>query len=72
MDRIVHTVEGSTLPHALCRHCHQEIVEVAEIGWLDPTPGDTYDLCPDSSYGDHEPTDARGDLRSTITWRRHQ
>jgi hypothetical protein len=61
MNRIIRSVEGRTLPHAHCRHCDQEIVEAPDIGWFDPTPGDTYDLCPVSPYGDHEPSDARGD-----------
>ena len=61
MSRISRSVEGKTLPHARCRSCHQVIVEAPIIGWLDPTPGDTYDLCPRSQYGDHEPSDARGD-----------
>jgi hypothetical protein len=61
MSRITRSVDGKTLPHAHCRYCDQDIVEVPDIGWLDPTPGDTYDLCPGSPYGDHEPSDARGD-----------
>ncbi|MCW2848411.1 MAG: hypothetical protein JWR90_2385 [Marmoricola sp.] len=62
-SRITRGVEATTLPHAHCRYCNQDIVKVADIGWLDPTPGDTYDLCPGSPYGDHEPSDARGDTR---------
>ena len=62
--RISRSVDGHTLPHAHCRYCDQEIVEVPDIGWLDPTPGDTYDLCPGTPYGDHEPSDARGDIRT--------
>lgn len=61
MKRISRSVEDKTLPHAHGRYCDQEIVEAPDIGWLDPTPGDTYDLCPGSRYGDHEPSDARGD-----------
>ena len=64
VKKFSHTVDGKTLPHAQCRNCHQEIVEVPDIGWLDPKPGDTYDLCPGSPYGDHEPSDARGDIRT--------
>jgi hypothetical protein len=63
MTRIARSVKGNTLPHAHCRYCHQGIVEVPDIGWLDPKPGDTYDLCPASPYGDHEPSDARGDTK---------
>jgi hypothetical protein len=58
IDRRVHDAD---LPHARCRSCHRDIVQVTGVGWLDPAPGDTYDLCPDSAYGDHEPDDARGD-----------
>ena len=61
MNRITRSVEDNTLPHACCRYCDQRIVEVPDVGWLDPSPGDTYDLCPASRYGDHEPSDARGD-----------
>lgn len=52
LKRFSHSVDGETLPHARCRHCHDQIVEAPDIGWLDPTPGDTYDLCPSSPYGD--------------------
>jgi hypothetical protein len=61
MNRISRRVEGKRLPHAHCRYCDQDIVQAPDIGWLDPAPGDTYDLCPGSLYGDHEPSDARGD-----------
>ncbi len=61
MKRIDRSVDGRLLPHAQCRFCHRGIVDAPEIGWLDPTPGETYDLCPSSAYGDHEPSDARGD-----------
>jgi hypothetical protein len=64
MIRISRSVDGKTLPHAYCRYCHQLIVEAPDIGWLDPTPGDTYDLCPGSPYADHEPSDSRGDTRT--------
>ena len=40
---------------AQCRHCHQRIIEVPDVGWLDPDGGDTYDLCPVDRYGNHEP-----------------
>jgi hypothetical protein len=63
MHRITRSVDGTSLPHARCRYCDHEIVEAPDIGWLDPAPGDTYDLCPGSPYGDHEPSDARGDTR---------
>lgn len=49
------------LPRARCRYCQHDIVQVIGVGWLDPAPGETYDLCPDSAYGDHEPDDARGE-----------
>ncbi len=55
-------MDSGSLPRADCRYCHRPIVKVPEIGWLDPTPGNSYDVCPDSSYGDHEPSDARGDV----------
>jgi hypothetical protein len=61
MSRISRSVPSTALSHAHCRYCDQEIVFVPEIGWLDPIPGDTYDLCPGTPYGDHEPNDARGD-----------
>jgi hypothetical protein len=62
VKRIIRAVQDNTLPHAHCRFCDREIVEAPNIGWLDPAPGDTYDLCPGSPYGDHEPSDARGDI----------
>lgn len=64
--RITRSIDGRHLPQSECRYCHREIVEVPEIGWLDPVPGDTYDLCPVSPYGDHEPNDARGDLSTSL------
>lgn len=66
MKKFSHTVDGETLPQARCRYCHELIVEVPGIGWLDPTPGDTYDLCPSSPYGDHQPSDARGDISARL------
>jgi hypothetical protein len=59
--RIGRIAKSETLPHAHCGYCDQEIIEAPEVGWLDPTPGDTYDLCPGSTYADHESSDARGD-----------
>ncbi|MEO5653752.1 MAG: hypothetical protein ABIN79_03005 [Marmoricola sp.] len=66
MNPITRGIDGKALPHAHCRYCDQEIVKVAGIGWLDPAPGDSYDLCPGSPYADHEPSDARGDLRRRL------
>lgn len=63
VNRITRSVEDQTLPHARCRYCELDIVEAPEVGWLDPAPGGTYDLCPDAPYGNHEPRDARGDTR---------
>jgi hypothetical protein len=68
MKKFGRVVDGETLPHADCRYCHCAIVEAPEIGWLDPAPGDTYDLCPASPYGDHEPSDARGDTPRFEPW----
>jgi hypothetical protein len=31
-------------------------VKVDGIGWLDPDAGDTYDICPEDPYGNHEPS----------------
>jgi hypothetical protein len=62
MKKIRRKVDGKQLPHARCRYCDQVIVEAPEIGWLDPAPGATYDICSGSLYGDHEPSDARGDV----------
>ena len=60
--RIGRSVDGKDLAHARCRYCHQEIVEDPEVGWFDPKPGDSYDMCPDNPNGEHEPDDARGDI----------
>lgn len=38
-----------------CLHCHQLIVEVADIGWVDPDLGDSYDLCPSDPFANHQP-----------------
>jgi hypothetical protein len=65
MNRVTRSVEDASLLHAHCRFCHQEIVDVADIGWLDPTPGDTYDLCPASAYGEHRPIDGRPHAHSS-------
>ncbi len=61
MKRLDRSRHGADLPHARFRYCHQEIVQVPDVGWLDPKFGDDYDLCPASPYADHEPSDARGD-----------
>lgn len=53
----MHFLRTDHLPHhhAVCAHCHQRIVEVDEVGWVDPDGGDSYDLCPGDPYGNHEP-----------------
>ncbi|MCW2834530.1 MAG: hypothetical protein JWN68_2483 [Nocardioides sp.] len=66
MKRFTHIVDGDLLPHDNCRFCHEQIVQVSDIGWLDPTPGDTYDLCPSGPYGDHEPSDAPIETRARV------
>lgn len=38
-----------------CRTCGQLIVEVPEVGWIDPDRGDTYDLCPLDPWANHDP-----------------
>jgi hypothetical protein len=48
--------EHRTHPRAVCRNCGQLIVRVDGIGWLDPDIWDTYDLCPDDPYGNHQPS----------------
>ncbi|MCW2817786.1 MAG: hypothetical protein JWR42_573 [Marmoricola sp.] len=64
VNHVLRAIEGKVLPHAHCRFCDREIVQAPGVGWLNPSPGDDYDLCPASAYGDHEPVDARGDLRT--------
>ena len=66
MKRFTHNVDGDLLTHDRCRFCHDQIVQVPDIGWLDPTPGDSYDLCPSSPYGDHEPSDGRAKTRASL------
>ena len=64
MNPVLRTIEGKRLPHAHCRFCDRDIVQAPGVGWLIPTAGDDYDLCPSSTYGDHEPDDARGEIRT--------
>lgn len=63
MVRFVRRIPSASLEHARCRYCDRDIVLAPEIGWLDPTPGSTYDMCPDAPYADHEPSDSRGDTK---------
>ncbi len=55
--RISRVVDGRTLAHAECRYCGHTIVEVTDVGWVDPVPDSTYDLCASNWCGDHEPSD---------------
>ncbi|MFZ2013284.1 MAG: hypothetical protein WAV00_05630 [Nocardioides sp.] len=63
---IVRSVDGKDFPRARCRYCHREILEDPELGWFDPEPGDSYDMCPGNPNADHEPDDARGDIARFI------
>ncbi len=40
---------------SVCRTCHREIVKVHEVGWVDPSPGGSYDLCDADPLGAHSP-----------------
>ena len=42
-------------PASRCRACGHLIVEVPEVGWIDPDRGDTYDLCPLDPWANHDP-----------------
>ena len=48
----------SPLAHSVCEHCHLVICLVPAVGWLDPSFGDSYDICPDDPYGSHAPAAA--------------
>ena len=41
--------------HRRCQHCHQVIVAVPEVGWVDPAKDHPYDMCPDQPMGIHDP-----------------
>jgi hypothetical protein len=58
--RITHRSDSVALPKARCRYCGQLIVDVPGVGWLDPDPGDSYDICPAQPYGIHEPGNTDG------------
>ena len=36
-----------------CRHCGQPLAWVDQVGWVDTTPGDSYDMCEADAYGNH-------------------
>jgi hypothetical protein len=38
-----------------CRSCGRVIVDVPDVGWVDPGPGGAYDLCAGDSLGNHQP-----------------
>ncbi len=40
---------------AECRHCHQALVYVPGVGWVNPAIGGAYDMCDADPYANHEP-----------------
>ncbi|MCD4523919.1 hypothetical protein [Nocardioides sp. cx-173] len=56
-------------PRSVCRHCHEAIVSIDEVGWLDPDGRHTYDICPLDRFGNHAPdvlTAEESELRSLL------
>lgn len=58
-------------PACRCRACGQLIVDVPEVGWVDPDPGSGYDLCAEDRLGNHQPHPGHlrpfGDESPTVT-----
>lgn len=48
-----------------CGRCGHHLSWVAQVGWVDLTPGGTYDLCDADLYGNHlaEPGDSTAERR---------
>ena len=42
-------------PCSICAHCHVRLVDVPEVGWVDPERGGSYDVCPLDPWGNHAP-----------------
>lgn len=42
-------------PCCICAHCHVRLVDVPEVGWVDPERGGSYDVCPLDPWGNHAP-----------------
>lgn len=40
-------------PSCGCRACGRLIVDVPEVGWVDPGPGGAYDFCTEDRFGNH-------------------
>lgn len=40
---------------ARCRHCHQALVYVPGVGWVNPAIGGAYDMCDVDPYANHDP-----------------
>jgi len=40
---------------AVCAHCHVRLVDVPEVGWVDPGRDGPYDVCPEDPWGNHAP-----------------
>jgi len=55
--RLIHKLPETSLLHGHCRYCSAPIVFVPDVGWIDPWPGDTYDMCPYDGDGNgrHRP-----------------
>ncbi|MCX6396330.1 MAG: hypothetical protein NTV23_07590 [Propionibacteriales bacterium] len=64
---LIHQVPLTSLLHGHCRHCGRPIVFAPGSGWIDPWPGDSYDLCPENEYGNHQP-----DVQSPVEARHGQ
>jgi len=37
-----------------CRHCHEELVHVSDVGWVNPAAGSAYDMCDADPYANHQ------------------
>lgn len=37
-----------------CRHCHEELVHLPHVGWVNPAAGGAYDMCDADPYANHE------------------
>ena len=53
-----------------CLHCEESLVYVREVGWCDPLPGHTYDLCPRERLGNHQVPRERPSRLSRLLQRR--
>jgi hypothetical protein len=68
--RLVQSVVPVGTPEAVyCARCHQRIVYLVDVGWVDPHRDSCFDMCERDPYGNHWPDESSARVKARA--RRH-